>query len=184
MKHYFLFLPSLFIFFVNPNSSLGGPADQHIPIIKEVINKHAACLVGRRDYGEFCNSDPRVCLGALVLAIVELESGGQSGKTFDESNYQKGMKDSVGLMQLSQGECKPEGDNLKDPRSNIACGVRKLCELVKKDNVIAQGKSGGAAYWSVLREPYNLSGAKGGIISVGKKSKIIKLTKEYHAKMQ
>lgn len=183
MKHLFgiLLVTSLFI---SPANTLAGMSDV-VPLIKEVVQPYRACAAHASDYAEFCPNAPsdEVCLGSIVAAIVELESGGNANNRFDESQYTPGMKESVGLMQLSTGEC-AEGDNLTNPKLNLTCGVRKFCQLVNKDNVIAKGKSGAAAYWSVLREPANLSGANGGIISVGKRAKIIKLVPTYYNQFQ
>jgi len=105
---------------------------------------------------------------------VEYESAFDPADTYKESN---GVY-SVGLMQLSNGECANAEtvSALKDPVQNLLCGTKKMADLIARYGYVTtpDNTHGAAAYWSTLRAPY-VSGS----LHLGKKLEVEKITSVY-----
>lgn len=153
--------------------------------VHQIVKAQLKELEKARDKSVFCPGydaadqlQREACWVRLVSAIVFFESGFKPGDVFTEPNGAK----SVGLMSLSPGECvnAPTVDTLKVPEKNLACGTAKMASLIARHGYIdgPVSQRGAAAYWSVLRKPYVAHGYK-----LGKKDKIIALSKEYKAKL-
>jgi hypothetical protein len=114
------------------------------------------------------------CWVRLISAIARYESGFDPLSSYHEAsgNY------SVGLLQLSTGEC----DNaetlplLQDPVQNLICGTRRMAALIARDGYITSPDNvhGAAAYWSVLRAPY-----MNGTLHLGRRDEVAKITADY-----
>lgn len=102
----------------------------------------------------------------LVSIVARLESGFKPETSFTES-FVDGRGNKVisrGLLQISVESanqqkygCRIEkAEDLHDPATNLACGVRILEAWVNTDHIVATYRSspprGGGRYWSTLRE--------------------------------
>jgi hypothetical protein len=94
------------------------------------------------------------CWVRLVSAVAQYESSFNPRNKFRETSGAY----SVGLLQLSTGECAGAESiaALQDPIRNLECGTRKLANLIARDGFVTSPDNahGGAAYWSTLRRPY------------------------------
>lgn len=118
-----------------------------------------------------------ICWLRLVSGVAELESKFKPSSTFKEPEGEI----SIGLMQISQGECVLHGNkspNILDPVNNLKCAIGIMANLIKTDHYIDGPiwARGAAAYWSTLRPPYEFLG-----LYLGKKSEVIDFTKTYSA---
>jgi hypothetical protein len=114
------------------------------------------------------------CWVRLISAIARYESGFDPKNSYQEAsgNY------SVGLLQLSTGEC----DNaetlelLQDPVQNLICGTRRMAALIARDGYVTSPDNvhGAAAYWSVLRAPY-----MNGTLHLGRRDDVMGITASY-----
>lgn len=132
----------------------------------------------------------------LFTTVSYFESGFEAGSKFEEDKM--GNDDNVissGMMGISyksaqqkpyvQHGCKiREPLDLTDPRKNIACSVAIMSYQVAKSGCIScageDGKfnKGGAAYWSVLRPPYEFYSKKHKkTLKLGKKPEIVDMLK-------
>jgi hypothetical protein len=136
-----------------------------------------------RDIDNFCpgyrsasTTQQESCLLRIISAIVEKESSFEP-TTFSPED--KGLP-SVGLMQLSRGECANARTDsaLKDPVKNLTCGINKLANLVR-DGKCFSCRSGGGKYWSTLRTPYTYRTRRGKTLHLGKANEIAALTRNY-----
>lgn len=139
-------------------------------------------LESARDIEEFCpgyeeadRQSREICWLRLVSQLAKFESSFDVHQKYREP---MGMV-SVGLLQLSDGECvvahnvKPD---LENPVHNLKCGIAIMARLIKRDRYI-EGPiwaRGAAAYWSTLRPPYSFLS-----LHLGKKPSVIKFTKSY-----
>jgi hypothetical protein len=136
-----------------------------------------------RDIDNFCpgyrsasTTQQESCLLRIISATVQKESNFNPN---DYSPEDKGLA-SVGLMQLSRGECANAMMDaaLKDPIKNLTCGINKLANLVR-DGKCFSCRSGGGKYWSTLRNPYTYRTRSGRILHLGKANEIAALTRNY-----
>jgi hypothetical protein len=115
------------------------------------------------------------CWVRLVSAIAQFESGFDTRNKFREASGAY----SVGLLQLSTGECAGAESiaALQDPIRNLQCGTRKLAALIARDGYVTSPDNahGGAAYWSTLRRPYT-----SGRHHVGKALEVRLITRKFH----
>lgn len=145
------------------------------------VASHLQALERAADKDSFCPgydqapAERRVtCWVRLISAVARYESGFDPANSYQEAsgNY------SVGLLQLSTGEC----DNaetlelLKDPVLNLVCGTRRMAALIARDGYITSPDNvhGAAAYWSVLRAPYT-----NGSLHLGRRDDVQKITTSY-----
>ena len=88
---------------------------------------------------------------------------------------------SIGLMQLSDGECILNGDprpDLTNGNNNLKCAIAMMAKLIQRDRYIdgPLWARGAAAYWSTLRRPYRFLGMR-----LGKKNWVTKYSKTYRS---
>jgi hypothetical protein len=95
---------------------------------------------------------------ALLTAVVKPESNYETATAYWEDGRQQQF--SLGLLQLSYNDnagysCGFTTEaQVTDPDRNLACGIRIVSKLVKRDGRIggdAGSTNGAAAYWSTLR---------------------------------
>lgn len=146
--------------------SLGGPAAWSAlsntltwtQAVYSVVVRDLAKFEKAKDTEVFCpgyaqatQSQRETCWVRLVSGVTQLESDFDPLSMYFESF---GVW-SVGLMQLSAGECPnaPTIENLKDPIQNLLCGTAKMATLIAQYGYITtpDGRHGAAAYWSTLR---------------------------------
>jgi|GEM_PF-6944441 len=126
-------------------------------------------------YREASKFHQEVCWMRLMSGIMRYESGFSAKTEFLETDV---GSLSIGLFSLSAGECELTARELTEGAKNIACGVKIFAELT----AVAQGidvqekgqREGAAAYWSVLREAYEIHG-----YILGKRKEIQALTAKY-----
>jgi len=135
-----------------------------------------------RDIEDFCPGYERagrqsreICWLRLVSKVAKFESGFDIHQKYKEP---MGMI-SVGLLQLSDGECllsRNRKPDLENPVHNLKCGVAIMARLIKRDRYIDGPiwARGAAAYWSTLRSPYNFLG-----LHLGKKPFVKTFTQNY-----
>ncbi len=148
------------------------------------VRRFRLALDKARDIGDFCPAYEKmpkhrreICWLRLISGVAELESDFEPDKAFQEPRG----KMSIGLLQVSNGECIVDGNrnpNLEDPISNLKCGIAIMAKLINEYGRIdgPLWGQGAAAYWSTLRTPYKLFG-----LHLGKKSEVINFTKNYNA---
>ena len=135
-----------------------------------------------RDRDEFCpdydhasDFEKDTCWLRFLSAIARFESDFRPGATYLEATGST----SVGLLMMNPSHC-PKADNiekLKDPVANIQCASQRLGLLLRRDGWLSgPGNTGGAAYWSVLREPYQV-----GTLHLGRRPHILLFTRSYRA---
>jgi hypothetical protein len=172
-----------------PSNSTGGPATwSNLPAgtawtnaTLAVVAANLASLEAAKDketycpgYGSASLAARETCWVRLVSAVVQFESAFDSLNKYKESdgNY------SVGLMQLSTGECSNAETLalLQDPVKNLQCGTAKMASLIARYGYITTPDNlhGAAAYWSTLRRPY-VSGS----LHLGKALEVQKITKQF-----
>jgi hypothetical protein len=126
--------------------------------VQAVVRRDLAKFEQARDLASFCpgyaqanKAQRETCWIRLVSAVTQLESDFNPASMYFESF---GVW-SVGLMQLSPGECPnaPTIATLKDPVQNLLCGTAKMATLIAKYGYVTtpDGVHGAAAYWSTLR---------------------------------
>jgi len=143
-------------------------------VLLRAVDEHGADLV-RPDlavadaatycpgYGRLDRAGRRIFWAALLSSLAEPESGFDPRSSFVES-FRDATGDRVvsrGLLQLSLESARGYGcvlrdaDQLHDPATNLACGVRILNRLVARGGAVSTrvGTSwrGAAAYWSPFR---------------------------------
>lgn len=116
----------------------------------------------------------KTCWIRLISAVAQFESGFDPGNKYRESNGAY----SVGLLQLSTGEC-PGATSvaaLQVPVNNLRCGTRKMAALIAEYGYVTSPDNthGAAAYWSTLRRPY-VSGKH----HLGKALEVRRITKNF-----
>jgi len=118
----------------------------------------------------------KICWVRLVSAVAEYESDFNPTNKYQEANGSY----SVGLLQLSTGECAGATSiaGLQNPANNLRCGTRKMAALIESYGYVTSPDNlhGAAAYWSTLRRPY-VSGNH----HLGKALLVQKFTKNYLA---
>jgi hypothetical protein len=116
------------------------------------------------------------CWVRLISAVAQFESDFDPMNKYHETNGAY----SVGLLQLSTGECGIAGSvtELEDPIKNLQCGTRKMAALIARYGYITSPDNlhGAAAYWSTLRRPY-VSGSH----HLGKALEVQRITKKFLA---
>ena len=142
----------------------------NLPSLEAARDKETYCP----GYGSATLAERETCWVRLVSAVVQFESAFDPLNKYKESN---GVY-SVGLMQLSTGECANAATLalLEDPLKNLQCGTAKLAGLIARDGYITTPDNlhGAAAYWSTLRRPY-----VSGNLHLGKALEVQKITKQY-----
>lgn len=121
------------------------------------------------NYANLSKADKRNVWVYLISGMSERESAHNPNTTYKESfNDAKGNPViSAGLLQISVESANSYGcgfkntEELKDPKRNLACGLRILNKWLGNDGVVS-GKvgsswKGGARYWSVLRTGTSLT---------------------------
>ncbi|MGZ3653711.1 MAG: lytic transglycosylase domain-containing protein [Bdellovibrionota bacterium] len=171
----------------NPTPPLsGGPATwSNLPsgaawtaAVASAVTANLASFEKAKDRESFCPgyssaslAQRKTCWVRLVSAVVEYESAFDPGDMYKESD---GVY-SVGLMQLSNGECANAETvaELKDPVQNLLCGTKKMADLIARYGYVTTPDNlhGAAAYWSTLRAPYTSNG-----LHLGKKLEVEKIT--------
>ena len=146
------------------------------------ISAHRKDLEKARDLEEFCPGYSRAssyqkdtCWLRLISAMAKFESSFRPKATYLEATGQT----SVGLLMMDPRHCPnaPTLEKLQIAEPNIQCAIPRLALLVARDSMISGPKnSGGAAYWSVLREPYRF-----GNLFLGRKPHIQIYTRNYQA---
>ena len=145
------------------------------------VRANFASFEKAKDREDFCpgfsaatRAQREICWLRLVSAVAKFESGFNPATLYKESN---GVY-SVGLLQLSSGECSGASSvsALKDPLKNLACGTAKMAGLIARYGYVttADNKHGAAAYWSTLRRPY-----VSGHLHLGKRTEVARLTAAY-----
>jgi Transglycosylase SLT domain len=191
VKHLKVLLLAGFLSLNAHAGTAGGPADWSGVPGTDAWTSAAAAVVGANlasferaaDRELYCpgyDSAPAerrvTCWVRLISAVARYESGFDPTQSFQEASGNF----SVGLLQLSTGEC-PNAetlDLLKDPVQNIVCGARKMAALIERDGFITSPDSvhGAAAYWSVLRPPFGNPGQH-----LGRRDDVLKITAQYSA---
>ncbi|NDF15729.1 hypothetical protein EB061_10470 [bacterium] len=149
--------------------------------VHEVVTANFAKFDAARDRETFCpgyssadSSRKETCWVRLVSAVVKYESNFNPTDAYRESSGQW----SVGLLQLSPGECKnaPTMNALKNAEQNLICGARKMADLIARYGSITtpDNTHGAAAYWSTLRAPYVSHGLR-----LGKKKEVAAISRQY-----
>jgi hypothetical protein len=143
--------------------------------VRAIVRERFADFDLARDKEEFCpgyaeatQRQKENCFVAIIAGMSKFEGDFRPHLAFDEG----GGHYSVGLMMLSEGECRnaPEIDDLKDPIENLKCGTNKMADLIRRDHYISGPpqkqlcarlgfrdpycRSGASAYWSTYRTPY------------------------------
>ena len=146
--------------------STGGPAawsalgntTAWTKAVQSIVQRDLAKFEAAKDVASFCPgyasatlAQRETCWVRLVSGVTQLESDFNPASMYFE-NF--GVW-SVGLMQLSPGECPnaPTIAALKDPIQNLVCGTAKMATLIAKYGYVTtpDGVHGAAAYWSTLR---------------------------------
>ena len=159
-----------------------------------------------KDFGDFCPNyeklearEDKIAVWTEMFAqLAKYESA-----FFPLTQNDEGLFDprnqgvlSRGLLQISYGStrrpaytdqgCKPTGqDDMYDPKMNLTCGVAIVSYLSGKAECLSCKRNGrwrgAAAYWSTLRDPYEVpcSVCADGKVTIGKKGKVIKAMKEF-----
>jgi hypothetical protein len=151
--------------------------------VLSVVAQNLASFEKARDRESFCPgygsaslARRETCWVRLVSAVVQYESAFNPATMYKESN---GVY-SVGLLQLSAGECAnaPTNAALKDPIQNLLCGTKRMADLIARYGYVTSpdNKHGAAAYWSTLRAPYVVGSAH-----LGKKAEVQKISAGYLA---
>jgi hypothetical protein len=134
-----------------------------------------------RDIDSFCpqyesasRRHREICWLRLISGLAKFESSFNPALSFKEPN---GIL-SVGLLQISDGECVLASGtpDLRNPVSNIKCGIAIMAKLINEDREIdgPPWARGASAYWSTLRPAYQFLG-----MLLGKKSQVRPLTETY-----
>lgn len=174
-------IPQMPEFLGSPIWGRSKERDRWSRTVLEVVRANKKTLDRARDTERFCpgykNSSQRaqeMCWLIVLSAMTKFESNFNPNTSLVESNGDV----SVGLLAMSGHQCRnaPTIRALKNPIENLKCGTRKMVSLVDDDHFISAGKSGGAANWSVLRNPY-YANVHGRMVKVGKISQILALTK-------
>lgn len=156
------------------------PNDQWRIAVEKVVRENLSSFEAAKDKNDFCPGYSAAterqkvnCWVTLVRATVKMESNDRPSTSYREP---MGMN-SVGLLQLSKGECPnaPTDAALKNPEANLICGTKKMAKFIKAGGRV-EGKSGAGKYWSVLRKPYSAYG-----MNLGKVGQIQAITKNYKA---
>lgn len=112
---------------------------------------------------------------ALLSAMAREESGLDPSTQFVEPKVRDASGKKVvsrGLLQISIESANQQrygcdiakADDLHDPTTNLACGVKILNYWVAQDGYVGAQKKrhvGGARYWSVLRDKKKLAAIQG-----------------------
>jgi hypothetical protein len=128
------------------------------------LDKYGQALLkaNPKDGPEFCSTwstvNKRDFYNALLAHMATRESGRDPSQTYKES-FKNGKGETVistGLLQVSYESCGSYGtktttEGLKDPITNLECGVRILSRWIPSDSYIAKDKLGAGRYWSVMR---------------------------------
>ena len=78
-------------------------------------------------------------------------------------------------MDLQHCAAAPTVEKLKNAQANLQCALARMQLLVSRDRVLSgENHHGAAAYWSVLREPY-----QEGALFLGRKPHIQLFTRSY-----
>jgi hypothetical protein len=146
------------------------------------LSLHRPKLEQARDLEDFCPSyssatdyQKDTCWLRIVSAMAYFESTFRPGATYLEASG----RTSVGLLMMAADQCANADsvEKLKDPIANLNCALPRLENLVARDAALSgSGNKGGAAYWSVLRLPYQSSG-----LYLGRKPHILLFTTSYRA---
>lgn len=135
------------------------------------------------DLPDFCpgffsasKEQKETCWLRLISAMAYFESTFNPKATYKEHTGTL----SIGLLMMNADHC-PKANTetaLKDGVNNIHCAMTRMERLIKRDQAISGPKEarGAAAYWSVLRPPYQFRDLR-----LGKKQHIQKFTKTYLA---
>jgi hypothetical protein len=172
-----------------PSSHSGGPATwSNLPAgaawtnaTLAAVSANLSNLEAAKDKETYCPGYASASLAArktcwvrLVSAVVQYESAFDPMNKYKESDGHY----SVGLMQLSTGECSNAETLglLQDPVKNLQCGTAKMAALIARDGYITTPDNvhGAAAYWSTLRRPYT-----SGNLHLGKALEVQKITKQF-----
>jgi hypothetical protein len=171
------------------NPSLPGPAAwSQLPntaswtsAVSGVVKANLASFEKAKDRETFCPgyasatlAQRETCWVRMVSAVAEFESNFKPTTIYKESD---GVY-SVGLLQLSTGECAnaPTIAALKDPVQNLICGTKKMAQLIARYGYVTtpDNRHGAAAYWSTLRAPYTSGG-----LHLGKRAEVAKISGVY-----
>ncbi len=152
--------------------------------VLRALNRLREDLEEARDLEQFCPEysqaskfQRNVCWLRLISAVAKFESSFNPQHRYLEP---MGMY-SIGLMQLSDGECILNGDprpNLANASNNLKCAMAMMAKLIRRDRYIdgPLWARGAGAYWSTLRRPYIFLGMR-----LGKKNKVVKHTRAYRS---
>lgn len=162
------------------NRKIHPQLDEWTEFLYKEIDTHGSGLLETNPEGvtNFCpnyeklNRDERVLFWMkLTTVLMSFESGYDPTKTYDDSSNVGGDEKviSTGLLMLSHESVMPDkydcnmispiksiGDqDLKDPKKNMACGIRVMNYWVKTDKVMADRDEtswkGMARYWGPFR---------------------------------
>lgn len=149
--------------------------------VASVVRSNLASFAQARDRETFCPgyaaatlAQRETCWVRLVSAVAQFESDFNPATMYRESD---GIY-SVGLLQLSVGECANAETNsaLQNPLENLLCGTLKMASLIARYGYVTTPDNvhGAAAYWSTLRAPYVQ-----GSLHLGKELEVAKITAQY-----
>jgi hypothetical protein len=161
--------------------STSGSAAWSVEVLTE-LSLHRAKFEQARDVEDFCPAyssatdyQKDTCWLRVISAMAYFESTFRPGATYLESSG----RTSVGLLMMAADQCPNANsvEKLKDPIANLQCALPRLENLVARDSALSgAGNKGAAAYWSVLRAPYQSAG-----LYLGRKPHILLFTASYRA---
>jgi hypothetical protein len=144
------------------------------------LARSRATFESARDLEDFCPGyagatpfQKDTCWLRLFSAMARFESELKPAATYLEATGTT----SVGLLMMNPAHCLVANtlEKLQDPVLNIRCALHRFDVLAARDGWISgPGNSGAAAYWSVLRDPYQV-----GALYLGRKPHIQLFTRSY-----